>query len=168
MCSCLSPAGTFVTSERAPVDRGGTHHPLVELTLTRLREFVREPEALFWAFLFPIVMSVVMSIAFPSKGEQPVPIGVAEGTGAAAVRQALSQVPAVAMRDVSAGGEAAALRDGWVHLVVVPGTPPTYRYDPARAESRTARLVGDDALKRAAGRNDPWQAREEPVRVPGS
>ena len=37
-------------------DRGGAHHPLVELTLTRLREFVREPEALFWTFVFPIVI----------------------------------------------------------------------------------------------------------------
>jgi hypothetical protein len=28
-------------------ERGGAHHPLIELTLARLREFVREPEALF-------------------------------------------------------------------------------------------------------------------------
>jgi ABC-type multidrug transport system permease subunit len=43
-----------------------------------------------------------------------------------------------------------------------------YRYDPAREESRAARLVVDDALKRAAGRTDPWIAREEKVEVPGS
>ena len=35
--------------------------------LSRVREFVREPEALFWTFLFPIVMSVVMAIAFPAS-----------------------------------------------------------------------------------------------------
>ena len=46
--------------------------------------------------------------------------------------------------------------------------PPTYRFDPARDESRVARLVVDDALKRAAGRTDPWTAREEPVDVAGS
>ena len=47
-----------------------THRPLVELTLARLREFIREPEALFWTFLFPIVMSVAMAIAFPASSGQ--------------------------------------------------------------------------------------------------
>ena len=59
--------------------RGGAHHPLVELTLARLREFVREPEALFWSFFFPIVMSVAMAIAFPSQGSRPVRVGVPPG-----------------------------------------------------------------------------------------
>ena len=39
---------------------------------------------------------------------------------------------------------------------------------PRARESHTARLVVDDALKRAAGRVDPWVAREEGVQVPGS
>ena len=50
----------------------------------------------------------------------------------------------------------------------MPGDPPTYRFDPSRADSRAARLVLDDALKRAAGRPDPWTAPEEHVAVPGS
>src|ERR1700712_116873 len=107
-------------------DRGGAHHPLVELTLTRLREFVREPEALFWTFVFPIVMSIVMAMAFPSRGAQPVPVGVAEGGGAASVRATLSRAPGIVVRDIPAGGEQRALREGEVHLVVVPTDPPTY------------------------------------------
>lgn len=154
------------------VDRGGAHHPLVELTLARLREFVREPEALFWTFIFPIVMSIVMAMAFPSRGAQPVPIGIAEGAGAAALRTSLSGVAGIVVRELPAGGEQRALREGVVHLIVVPGVeptaPPTYRFDAARTESRTARLVVDDALKRAGGRSDPWTATEEPVQVPGS
>src|SRR5262249_5335027 len=55
-----------------------------------------------------------------------------------------------------------------IHLLVIPGDPPAYRYDPARAESRTARLLVDDALKRAAGRSDPFTARDEPVQIAGS
>jgi ABC-type multidrug transport system permease subunit len=150
------------------VDRGGAHHPLVELTLTRLREFVREPEALFWTFVFPIVMSIVMAMAFPSRGAQPVPVGIAEGDGAAALRASLAGVPGIALRDIPPGGEQRALREGVVHLIVVPTDPPAYRFDAARTESRTARLVVDDALKRAVGRTDPWVAGEEPVQVPGS
>jgi hypothetical protein len=87
------------------VDRGGAHHPIVELTLARLREFVREPEALFWTFIFPIVMSLVMAMAFPSRGAQPVPVGIAEGPGAESIRQALGESPGIIVRVLPRGGE---------------------------------------------------------------
>jgi len=150
------------------VSRGGAAHPLVELTLARLREIFREPEALFWAFIFPILMSVAMALAFPSAGSAPVPVGVRQGDGAEALRASLAASKTGTPRVVTAAEEEAALRDGKVDLVVVPGSPPTYRYDPGRAESRAARLVLDDALKRAAGRTDPWTATEDHVTVPGS
>jgi ABC-2 type transport system permease protein len=152
----------------ATIDRGGARHPLVELTLARVREFTREPEALFWTFVFPIVMSIVMAIAFPSRGDRAVPVGIADGAAAAPIREALAKAPGIVVRDIPPGGEQRALREGTVDLVVVPGDPPTYRFDSARAESRTARLVVDDALKRSKGRADPFVAREEPVEVPGS
>ena len=149
-------------------NRGGARHPLVELTLTRLREFIREPEALFWAFVFPILMSVAMAVAFPSRGARPVIVGVEDTPRAAAVRGALSSADGVTMRTLAPGDDLRALRDGEVHLVLVPTEPPTYRFDPSRDESRVARLVVDEALKRAAGRGDPWTARDEPVQSAGS
>lgn len=150
------------------VTRGGAHHPLLELTLARLREFVREPEALFWSFFFPIVMSVAMAMAFPSQGSQPVRVGVTPGPASDALRQTLGGKEGVVVREVPADEELRQLREGDVHVIVRPGDPPTYRFDPDRAESRIARLVVDDVIKRAAGRADPWQAREEPVAIPGS
>jgi ABC-type multidrug transport system permease subunit len=142
--------------------------PLVQLTLARLREFVREPEALFWAFVFPIIMSVALAIAFPARGARPVPVGLAGGPDADAVRTALDAADDIAVRDLRPDEEARVLREGEVHVVVVPTRPPTYRFDPSRDESRAAVLVVDRALKRAAGRPEPWDAREEPVVVPGS
>ncbi len=154
------------------VDRGGAHGPLVELTLARLRQFVREPEAIFWTFAFPILMAVAMTVAFPNRAAAPVRVVVADGDGgpdaAAAMRRALTATPAITLRTLAPGAEARALREGEVHLIVVPGTPPTYRYDPSRDESRVARLVVDDVLQRGAGRSDPWQARDETLQVPGS
>jgi ABC-2 type transport system permease protein len=149
-------------------ERGGAHHPLIELTLARLREFVREPEALFWSFFFPIVMSVAMAMAFPSQGSQPVRVGVPSGSASETLRTTLSSDPGVVVREVPAGEELRQLREGDVHVIVQPGDPPTYRFDPDRNESRIARLVVDDVLKRAGGRSDPWQAREEAVAIPGS
>jgi ABC-type multidrug transport system permease subunit len=55
-----------------------------------------------------------------------------------------------------------------VEILVVPGEPPAYRFDPTRAESRLARLAVDQALQRGGGRKDLWTAREDRVTVPGS
>src|SRR5687768_9808712 len=110
--------------------------PLLQLTLARLREFIREPEALFWAFVFPILMSVAMAVAFPAGGSRPVVVAVADGDGAASVRQALGGRPDVEVRVLAPGSAQRVLREGEVQLIVVPTTPPTYQFDSAREESR--------------------------------
>jgi ABC-type multidrug transport system permease subunit len=142
--------------------------PLVQLTLARFREFIREPEAVFWAFVFPIVVSLALAMAFPSKADSDVVVGLQPGPSADSVRAALTRHGGIAVRDVRPAEEQRALREGVVNVVVVPTDPPTYRFDPAREESRFARAVVDDALKRAAGRQDPWTAHEEPQEVAGS
>jgi ABC-2 type transport system permease protein len=149
-------------------DRGGAHHPLVELTLARLREFVRDPEAMFWAFAYPVIMSLALGFAFPSAADRPALVGVTAGAAGASVTAALSAAPGITVREVTPGDEQRMLREGEVHVLVEPGDPPTYLFDAARQESHAAKLVVDDALKRAAGRTDPWSARERAVEVPGS
>jgi ABC-2 type transport system permease protein len=141
---------------------------LVQLTSARLKEFIREPEAIFWAFVFPPLMAMVLGIAFPSTGDEPIPVGIERASGGEDVREVLSRAPGIVVRELDAERVAAALRDGEVHVVVAPGSPPTYRFDPTRAESRLARLAVDDLLKQAAGRNEPWQAHEDRVQVAGS
>jgi ABC-type multidrug transport system permease subunit len=148
--------------------RGGAWPPLVELTRARIYEFVREPEAIFWAFVFPIAMVIALGIAFPSTGESPVVVGVERTADGERIRETLGHVQGIVVRDVAPDRVTQALRDGQVHVVVAPGNPPTYRFDPTRAESRLARLVVDEALKRAAGRRDPWEAREDRVEIAGS
>jgi ABC-type multidrug transport system permease subunit len=95
-------------------------------------------------------------------------VGVEQTAGGGRIREALSRVDGIVVRDVAPDRVTQALRDGQVQVVVAPGDPPTYRFDPSRAESRLARLVVDDALKRAAGRRDPWEAREDRIRIAGS
>ena len=43
-------------------------HPLIELTLMRAREFLREKEAVFWVFVFPVLMTFALGIAFRNTG----------------------------------------------------------------------------------------------------
>jgi ABC-type multidrug transport system permease subunit len=149
-------------------DRGGARHPLVELMLARLREFYREPEALFWAFVFPVVMSLALAVAFPSGANRPVVVGVPPGQEAASIRRALEVSPQITLKHVPAGDEVRALREGEVHVVVWPTEPPTYKFDPDRTESQMARLVVNDLLARAAGRVEPWQPNQEPLTIAGS
>ena len=150
------------------MNRGGARHPLIELTLARVREFVREPEALFWTFIFPIVISVALAAAFPGGRVTPVLVGLEPGPAADAVRRSLTAEENITVREIAPREQERAIREGTVHIVVVPADPPVYRFDPARDESRIARLVVDAALQRAAGRQDPWEAREEPMVVAGS
>ncbi len=150
--------------------------PIRALTVARLREFVREPEALFWAFIFPILLAFALGVAFRSGGAEPVLIGIEHrdrrpgdtGLTADDVRRALSSVEGLRVRDLRPADVDRALRNGDVHVVVVPGSPPVYRFDPTRAESRLARLTVDAALQRAAGRTDRFAAETVPLVARGS
>jgi len=42
----------------------------IQLILVQIREFYREPAALFWSLLFPILMAWGLGIAFSNKPEQ--------------------------------------------------------------------------------------------------
>ena len=68
-----------------------TNHPLVELTMSRFREFLREPEAVFWVFAFPIIMTCALGVAFRSSGDEPVIVGVVQGARAGDVTAALER-----------------------------------------------------------------------------
>ena len=149
-------------------DRGGAYPPLVELTLARLREFLREPEALFWVFVFPILMACALGVAFRTRGDEPVVVGVVDRAGALQVRATLERTSGVTVRTLDAASIARALQRAEVQVVIEPGTPPVYHLDPTRAESRLARRTVDDLLQRAAGRADVFAAREAPIEAIGS
>ncbi|MGE3273971.1 MAG: ABC transporter permease [Vicinamibacterales bacterium] len=148
--------------------RGGAGIPLVELTLARFREFLREPEAVFWVFAFPVIMTCALGIAFRAKGDEPVIAGVADGPGAARIVQALESAGTFTVRRIPRGEVERAIRDGRAPVVVVPGEPPTYRFDEARPESQVARLAVDRALQRAGGRVDAFVPVEAPIATVGS
>src|SRR5262245_47579341 len=158
-------------------------HPLVELTLARMREFLRQPEAVFWVFGFPLLLAFSLGIAFRNTAPEKLPIAVeSSAVNAAETAAAISRsndLRAVVMAPAEA---TQALRTGKVALVVRPATDTNatgatgagsspgfdYRFDPARPESRIARLAVDDALQRAAGRKDAAAIREQTFTEPGA
>ncbi|HET7746198.1 MAG TPA: ABC transporter permease [Vicinamibacteria bacterium] len=140
---------------------------LAELTLARLRELVREPEAVFWVFVFPIVLAAILGLAFRSRPPDALPIAVVDGPSAPARQAALEAASGLLPRILSAGDAQAALSRGRVVLVVSSADPPVYAYDPTQPESAAARMAVDAALQKAAGRQDAFTAGRAEVTEPG-
>jgi ABC-type multidrug transport system permease subunit len=141
--------------------------PLIELTVARTKQFLREPEAVFWVFVFPVLLALALGFAFREKAPDRIPVGVAEGPGAMAALGALSGSPVLLPKVLSPEAGREALRAGKISLLVEPGPPLLFRFDPTRPDARTARLEAADSLERAAGRHDPVAIAEEKETEPG-
>jgi ABC-2 type transport system permease protein len=144
------------------------NNPLWQLTLSRIRQFFREPSAIFWTFGFPVLLSIALGVAFRNRPPEPAFVAVERGPGAEALLAALHADKNIKASLVDPDEGQQALRTGKVALVVVPGPTRTYRYDPTRPESRLARALTDDALQRADGRRDATVVSDAPVTAPGS
>jgi ABC-type multidrug transport system permease subunit len=141
-------------------------HPLAQLTLVRFREFWREPEAIFWVFVFPILLAAGLGLAF--RNRPPEAIGIAAVTPELA--RSLRQEKLLDVEQLSAPAAEEALRTGKVALFAAPspGGAVVYRYDDTNPEGRTARMLAEGAIQRAAGRVDPVPSSDRLMREPGS
>jgi ABC-type multidrug transport system permease subunit len=144
----------------------GKQHPLVQLTLLRLREFVREPEAVFWALIFPIILASGLGIAFRGESVETIRVAATDE----AVAQALRRDPGLDVVVMDRAGAADALRSGRILIVVDagPGGAVRYRFDDTNPEARAARAAANQALQVAAGRVDPVAASDDITREAGS
>jgi ABC-type multidrug transport system permease subunit len=129
--------------------------------------FFREPSTIFWAFGFPILLSIGLGIAFRNRAPEAVRVAVLSGPGAERTLSELKS-PLVKATVEEATAASALLRSGKVALVIVPGEPRTYRYDETRPEARLARLLVDDLLQRAEGRSDVGSVADERVTQVGA
>lgn len=147
-------------------------HPLVELTAMRVREFLREKEAVFWVFVFPVLMTVALGIAFRNTAPDKTPVAIEAAATDARVNEIaglLSQSSDITAMVMNPDEAARALRSGKVAIVVKPANDSfEYRFDPTRPESRTARLLVDDVLQRGKGRADVLKIGDQQVTEPGA
>src|SRR5205085_10711517 len=92
--------------------------PIVELAITRAKEFVRETEAIFWVFGFPLLLALALGFAFREKPPDRIPVAVVTGPSAAKQASALGKSVAVAPHVMTSTDAQDALRHGKVSLVV--------------------------------------------------
>jgi ABC-type multidrug transport system permease subunit len=159
-------AGTVVAEKKSPRATSLADHPLVQLTLVRFLEFLREPEALFWVFAFPILLAAGLGIAF--RNRPPEVLRIAAVTPELA--QSLRQEKLLDVQELDSEAAQEALRTGKVALMAAPGTGGAveYRYDDTNPEGRAARLLADRMIQRAAGRVDPVATSDQLMREVGS
>src|SRR5580698_299553 len=138
---------------------------LYQLTTVRFRLFLREPEAIFWIFIFPILLAVGLGIAFRNRPADVLPVGATT----AQLTQALSVDKGLKATEMDEAAGAHALAVGDILLLAVQGPGGVaYRYDDTNPDARNARLLADRAIQTAAGRHDAVSAQNELVHETGA
>ncbi len=157
---------------QAPLENGhwaGYWH----LLDARVKELRREPEVIFWIFIFPLLLALGLGIAFRNKPADVTHVVVVAGPEAPRALSLLQASPVRGSMHVEVLPAAEAFnqfRLGKYDLVVTPQMKGAfeYRYDPARQESVLARALVDDALQTAAGRRNPVPTSARVASEPGA
>jgi ABC-2 type transport system permease protein len=148
-----------------PPDAEPRYSPLWELVTSRLKEFYREPQAVFWVYGFPLIMAAILGIAFQNRPVEKSRVDVQE-PAPPALLAALAADKKLDVAEVAAPEARRRLERARTDVVVVPGDPPEYVYDPSRAESALARAAAENALLRGNAPSAP-PAREATIEEPG-
>ena len=151
--------------------QNGRWSAYTHLLLARTKEMQREPEVIFWVFLFPLLLAFGLGIAFRSRPASVPSVAIASGPGANAVLEMAQRSPqSLRMQIVPEAEGLNGFRLGRYDLVIIPheSSGLEYRYDPARPESVLARTQVDDALQSAAGRPNPLPTSAQASSEPGA
>jgi ABC-type multidrug transport system permease subunit len=142
------------------------------LLAARLKELIREPEVIFWLFMFPILLAMGLGVAFRNKPPSAVRVVIARQAGAERVGELLRRTPDMPALKVEVQPPAQAalnFRLGKFDLELLPQDGVVeYVYDPARPESVLARSLTDHALQAAAGSKPAVDTRARVNSEPGS
>jgi ABC-2 type transport system permease protein len=138
---------------------------LFQLTSARFRLFFREPEAVFWIFVFPILLSVGLSIAFRNR-----PADVLQVAGTTSqLTQSLNADKGLSATTLSEEDGRKALATGKILVLAVQGPASVvFDYDDTNPDARTARLIADRALEKAAGQQSSVEITSQLVHEPGA
>ncbi len=148
------------------------------LLWARILELKREPEVVFWVFIFPLLLAAGLGIAFRNKPADITSVVVIDGPGAQKTLTMLQSPSGKnssnknSVRSTVLDRDAAlkAFHFGKFDLAIEshPDGSYTYYYDPARPESVLSRAEIDAQLQSAAGRKDALATSAESSSEPGS
>jgi ABC-2 type transport system permease protein len=138
---------------------------LYQLTTTRFKLFLREPEALFWVFIFPILLAAGLGIAFRNRPADVLKVGATSQTLVRALDADKGLSAALVPQDQGTHD----LATGEIALLAIQSSNGVlYRYDDTNPEGRTARMLADRAVQKAAGQPEILRSADQLVHEPGS
>src|SRR5436190_1583219 len=118
-------------------------NPLVQLVLSRIRLFLREPAAVFWVYGFPLLMLIALGVAFRDNPQEKLTVDVIGPGDVTAIRDKLSGDSRFKVVTPSPEEWRKRLQYGKTDLVIEVGPDqsqsPKFWEEPRRAESRRAR-----------------------------
>jgi ABC-2 type transport system permease protein len=157
----------------APPRPNGRWSGYRHLLMARMLELKREPEVVFWVFVFPLLLALGLGIAFRNKPADAIPVAIVDAAGSADAEALLARSPEhdhFKPQIVDADSARQGFRLGKFDLVIEPDGHGgfQYSYDPARPESVLARAEVNDALQSAAGRKDAIPTTAVTSSEPGS
>jgi len=164
------------TEQAAPAPhprRNGRWAGYAHLLMARMLELKREPEVVFWVFVFPLLLALVLGVAFCNKPVDELSVAIVAGPSAEQAQSLLARSPQHVMFKVQVLSESDArkgFRLGKFDLVIEPAPKGgvSYRYDPARPESVLAKAEVNDVLQAEAGRKDAVATTAVTSSEPGS
>jgi ABC-type multidrug transport system permease subunit len=160
------------TTEHKPQTVNGRWAGYYRLLEARMKELAREPEVIFWVFVFPLLLAFGLGVAFRNKPEDKIAVAIVNNAQAQRVVQLLQNSPEQKVIHADVLDEATAndkFRLGAYAIVVVPQENGVrYRFDPARPESVQAHIQVDDAIQSAMGRKDVIPTSAVPSSEPGA
>ena len=138
---------------------------LFQLTSIRFRLLLREPEAIFWIFIFPILLAGGLGIAFRNRPPDVLPVVATPPQ----LTQALAADKGLRATTMDEQTGVRALATGTILLLAIPEPGGVaYRYDDTNPDARAARLLVDRALQAAAGQRDAMHAENQLIHETGS
>src|SRR5437763_2890786 len=146
-------------------------HPFFQLFISALREFYREPEALFWVYGFPVLLAVGLGVAFANREPERPVVDVQQTADPSAALALTEHLQANGVTAEVQPEEACRqrLRSGKTALVIVPESGSyRYVYDTARQESLIARYQVDALIQRWRAGSAAIPTSETHVSEPGS
>jgi ABC-2 type transport system permease protein len=168
-----TPINTPGLPQGRPPKRNGRWSGYTHLLMARMLELKREPEVVFWVFVFPLLLALGLGIAFRNKPSDASSIAIVAAPGSQQAETLLEHSPhrtSFKIQMLSAEDARRGFRLGKYDLVIEPDAKGgfEYRYDPARPESVLAKAEVDDALQAAAGRKDAVATTAVASSEPGS
>src|SRR5579864_4965887 len=168
-----TPVTTIKAQPPKPPPRNGRWSGYRHLLIARMLELKREPEVVFWVFVFPLLLALGLGIAFRNKPADVVSVAIVAGTGSQDAQALLARSPQhelFKVQTLNADEALKGFRLGKFDMVIKPNGNEglEYRYDPARPESVLAKAEVNDALQAAAGRKDVVATKAITSSEPGS